>query len=206
MMKLEFEMTDLGMMRYFLGLEIKQEKSRIFVSQGAYARKILQKFGMHDCNPVATPMELGAKLSKLEGGEDVDSNTYQSIIGSLRYLTCTKPDIAFVVGVASQFMEDPRHSHLKVVKRILRYVKGTEDLGLLYQKTDILELTSYVNSDWCGDIDNRKSTTGYVFFMRGTTFTWLSKKQPIVTLLTYEAEYVAASFGVSHAIWFRRLL
>jgi Reverse transcriptase (RNA-dependent DNA polymerase) len=206
MMKLEFEMTDLGMMRYFLGLEIKQEKSRIFVSQGAYARKILQKFGMHDCNPVATPMELGAKLSKLEGGEDVDSNTYQSIIGSLRYLTCTKPDIAFVVGVASQFMEDPRHSHLKVVKRILRYVKGTEDLGLLYQKTDILELTSYVDSDWCGDIDNRKSTTGYVFFMRGTAFTWLSKKQPIVTLLTYEAEYVAASLGVSHAIWFRRLL
>jgi Reverse transcriptase (RNA-dependent DNA polymerase) len=100
-MKLEFEMTDLGMMKYFLGLEIKQEKSRIFISQGAYAREILQKFGMHDCNPVATPMELGAKLSKLEGGETVDSNTYWSIIRSLRYLTCTRPNIAFTVGVAS---------------------------------------------------------------------------------------------------------
>jgi hypothetical protein len=77
----------------------------------------------------------------------VDSNTYRSIIGSLRYLTCTRSDIAFAVGVASRFMEDPRHSHLKVVKRIFRYVKGTEDLGLLYQKTDIFELARYVDSD-----------------------------------------------------------
>jgi Reverse transcriptase (RNA-dependent DNA polymerase) len=146
-MKLEFEMTDLGMMMYFLGLEIKQEKSGIFVSQGAYAREILQKFGIHDCNPIATLMELGAKLAKLEGGEVVDSNTYRSIIRSLRYLTCTRPDIAFAIGVASRFMEDLRHSYLKVVKRILRYVKGTEDLGLLYRKTDIFELAGYVDSD-----------------------------------------------------------
>jgi Reverse transcriptase (RNA-dependent DNA polymerase) len=100
-MKFEFEMTDLGMMRYFLCLKIKQEKSEIFVSQGAYAREILQKFGMSDCNPVATPMELGAKLSKLEGGESVDWNTYRSMIGSLRYLTCTRLDIAFAVRVAN---------------------------------------------------------------------------------------------------------
>jgi Reverse transcriptase (RNA-dependent DNA polymerase) len=98
-MKLEFEMTDLRMMRYFLGLEIKQEKSGIFISQ-AYAREILQKFGISDYNPIATPMELDAKLSKFEGEEAVDSNTYQSMIGSLRYLTCTRSDIAFVVGVA----------------------------------------------------------------------------------------------------------
>jgi Reverse transcriptase (RNA-dependent DNA polymerase) len=121
-MKLEFEMTDLRMMRYFIGLEIKQERSGIFVSQGAYAREILQKFCMHDCNPVATPMELGAKLSKLEGGEAVDSNTYRSIIESLRYLTCTRPDIAFVVWVASRFMEDPRHSHLKATRPDIAFV------------------------------------------------------------------------------------
>jgi Reverse transcriptase (RNA-dependent DNA polymerase) len=123
-MKLEFKMTDLGMMRCFLGLEIQQEKSGIFVSQGAYAKKILQKFRMSDYNPVATPMELGAKLSKLEGGEVVDSNTYPSMIGSLRYLTFIRLDIAFVVGVVSRFMEDPRYPHLKAVKMILRYVKG----------------------------------------------------------------------------------
>jgi hypothetical protein len=126
---------------------------------------------MSDCNPIATPMELGAKLSKLEEGEVMNSNTYQSMISSLRYLTCTRPDIAFIVGVASRFMEEPRYPHLKAVKRILRCVKGTEDLGLFYQKTYIFELIGYVDSDWYGDIDDRKSTSGYVFYMGGTTFT-----------------------------------
>jgi Reverse transcriptase (RNA-dependent DNA polymerase) len=158
-MKLKFEMTDLGMMRYFLSLKINKDKSGIFISQGAYARDILQKFGMSDCNSVATPMELGAKLSKFNGGEAVDLNNYRSLIGSLRYLTCTRPDISFAVGVASRFKEDPKHSHLKVVKRILRYIKGTEDLGLHYTKTNKFELTGYVDSDWYGDIDDRKSTS-----------------------------------------------
>jgi hypothetical protein len=161
---------------------------------------------MSDCNSVVTPMKLGAKLSKLEGGEAVDSSTYRSMIGSLRYLTCTRPDIAFVVGVTSRFMEDPRYPHLKTMKKILRYVKRIEDFGLFYQKTNIFELTGYVDSDWCGDIDDRKNTSGYAFYMGGTCFTWLSKKQPIVTLYNCEAEYAAASFGVSHAIWLRRLL
>jgi hypothetical protein len=136
----------------------------------------------------------------------VDSNTYRSIIGSLMYLTCTRPDIAFAVGVASRLMEDPRYPHLKVVKRILIYVKGMENLGLFHQKTNVFELAGYVDSDWCSDIDDRKSISGYAFYMGGTTFTWLSKKQPIVTLSTHEAEYVAASFGVSHTICLRRLL
>jgi hypothetical protein len=103
-------------------------------------------------------------------------------------------------------MEDPRYPQLKAVKRILKYVKGTEDLGLFYQKTNVFELAGYVNSDWCGDIDDRKSTSGYAFYIGDTTFTWLSKKSPIVTLSTCEAEYVAASLGVSHTIWFKRLL
>jgi Reverse transcriptase (RNA-dependent DNA polymerase) len=205
-MKLEFEMTDLEMMRYFLSLEIKREKSGIFVSQGAYAREILQKFGLSDCNPVVTPMELGAKLTKLEGGEVMDSNTYWSMIGSLRYLTFTRPDIAFTVRVASRFMGDSRYPHLKAVKKILRYIKGTKDLELFYQKTNIFELTGYVDIDWCSDIDDRKSTSRYAFYMGGTTFTWLSKKQLIVTLSTCEAEYVVASLGVSHVIWLRKLL
>ena len=205
MMK-EFEMTDLGKMRYFLGLEIRQDSSGTFVSQGAYARNILKRFGMDNCNPVATPMELGVKLSKFEGGEAVEANSYRSMVGSLRYLTCTRPDIAFAVGVASRYMSDPRHSHLKAVKRIMRYLKGTEDLGMFYSKSDKFELTGFVDSDWCGDIDDRKSTTGFAFYMGGTTFTWSSKKQPIVTMSTCEAEYVAAAHCVCHAIWLRNLL
>jgi hypothetical protein len=126
---------------------------------------------MFDCNPIATPMELDAKLSKLEGEEVVDLNNYRSLIGSLRYLTCTRTDIAFTVNVISGFMEDLRHSHLKAIKRILKYVKGTKDLGLHYTKTNKFELTSYVNDDWCEDVNDRKSTSGYAIFTGDTTFT-----------------------------------
>jgi hypothetical protein len=159
---------------------------------------------MSDCNLVATPMELGDKLSKYEGGKVVDSNNYRSLICSLRYLTCTRPDISFAVNMVSRFMEDPKYSHLKAVKRILRYIKGI--LRLHYTKTNKFELTCYVDSDWCGDIDDRNSTSGYTFFKGGATFTWLSKKQSIVILSTCKAEYVAASLGVSHVIWLGRLL
>ena len=202
----EFEMTDLGLMRFFLGIEVKQEKSGIFISQEAYANAILKRFRMEHCNPVATPMELGTKLSKFEEGRSVEANLYQSLVGSLRYLTCTRPDIAYSVGVISRFMEDPKQTHWKAIKRILRYIQGTKTLGLFYSRTEDYKLQGYSDSDWCGDVDERKSTSGYLFFMGDTAFTWYSKKQPIVALSTCEAEYVAASYCVCHAIWLRRLL
>ncbi|XP_061376199.1 uncharacterized mitochondrial protein AtMg00810-like [Gastrolobium bilobum] len=202
----EFEMTDLGLMRYFLGLEVRQDKSGIFVSQEAYAKGLLEKFKMTDCNPVSTPMEPGLKLSKYDGGERVDLSYYRSLVGSLRYLTCTRPDLCLSVGIISRFMEDPRYTHWKAAKRILRYVKGTISQGLHYSKSDKYKLTGYSDSDWCRDVDDRKSTAGYVFFMGNTAFTWVSKKEPIVTLSTCEAEYVAASWCVCHAIWLRNLL
>jgi hypothetical protein len=131
-MKLKFDMTN---------LRIKQEKLRIFVSQGAYVRKILHKFRIKYYNSVATMMEFDAKLSKLEGGETVDSNIYRSMIESLRYLTCMISDITFVVGVASRFMKDLRYSHLKAVKKILRYINRIEDLRLFYHKLQIMWTT-----------------------------------------------------------------
>ncbi|XP_061357487.1 uncharacterized mitochondrial protein AtMg00810-like [Gastrolobium bilobum] len=202
----EFEMKDLGLMRYFLGLEVRQEKSGIFVSQEAYAKGILEKFKMSDCNPVSTPMEPDVKLSRYDGGEKVDPSVYRSLVGSLRYLTCTRPDLCLSVGIINRFMEEPSYTHWKAAKRILRYVQGTISQGLHYSKSNKYKLTGYSDSDWCGDVDDRKSTTGYVFFMGNTTFTWVSKKEPIVTLSTREAEYVAASWCVSHAIWLRNLL
>ena len=202
----EFEMTDIGLMSYYLEIEVKQVDGVIYISQEAYAKKILEKFKMEKCKPVSTPIECGAKMSRFDESKKVDASLYRSLIGSLRYLTCTRPDIAFAVGVASRFQEDPRHPHLKAVKMILRYVKVTEGLGLHYTKTNQFELAGYVDSDWCGDIDDRKSTSGFAFFMGGTAFTWLSKKQPIVTLSTCEAEYVAASLAVSHAVWLRKML
>ena len=185
---------------------MKQDNSGIFISQEAYANSILKKFRMEHCNPVATPMKLGTKLSKFEGGASVDANLYQTLVGSLRYLTCTRPDIAYSVGIVSRYMEDPKQSHWKAIKRILRYIQGTKSLGLFYSSTTDYNLVGYSDSDWCGDVDDRKSTSGYLFFMGETAFTWYSKKQPIVSLSTCEAEYVSASYCVCHAIWLRRLL
>jgi hypothetical protein len=161
---------------------------------------------MINCNPVSTPMEPGAKLSKFDGGERVDASRYRSLVGSLRYLTCTRPDLSLSVGIINRFMEEPVYSHWKALKRILRYIQGMVSLGLFYSKAKDYKLVGYSDNDWCRDIDDRKSTSGYVFFMRDTAFTWLSKKQPIVTLLTCEAEYVAASWCACHAIWLRNLL
>ncbi|XP_058763552.1 uncharacterized protein LOC131636999 [Vicia villosa] len=199
-------MTDLGRMSFFLGLEVRQEETGIFVSQEKYAKDILKRFKMEGCNPISTPMEPGANLSKFDGGERVEANKFRSLVGSLRYLTCTRPDLSLSVGILSRFMEEPVHSHWKALKRTLRYIQGTVSLGMFYSKSEDYKLTGYSDSDCCGDIDDRKSTSGYVFFMGNTAFTWLSRKQPIVTLSTCKAEYVAVSWCVCHAIWLRRLL
>jgi Reverse transcriptase (RNA-dependent DNA polymerase) len=107
----EFEMTDLGLMSYFLGLEVRQENSGIFVSQEAYGKEILKKFKMDECNPVNTPVESEMKLSRYDEGKAVDATLYRSLVGSLRYLTCTRPDIAYGVGLVSRYMEEPKMTH-----------------------------------------------------------------------------------------------
>ncbi|GKV02914.1 hypothetical protein SLEP1_g15291 [Rubroshorea leprosula] len=146
------------------------------------------------------------KLSKFEEGGSVDATLFWSLVGSLRYLTYTRPNILFGVELVSRYLEAPTTIHLKAAKRILRYVKGIVDFGLNYCASNEFTLRGVSDSDWAGDIDNRKSTTGYVFYMGDTAFTWSSKKQPIVTLSTWEAEYVALNSCVTHAIWLRNLL
>ncbi|KAM2065116.1 hypothetical protein EV1_027912 [Malus domestica] len=202
----EFEMTDIGLMAYYLGIEVKQNEEGIFISQESYVKEILKKFKMDDCKPISTPMECGVKLTKHDEGERVDPTFFKSLVGSLRYLTCTRPDILYAVGLVSRYMENPTTTHLKTAKRIIRYLKGTVNFGLLYSSSSNYKLVGYSDSDWAGDSDDRKSTTGFVFFMGDTAFTWMSKKQQIVTLSTCEAEYVAATSCVCHAIWLRNLL
>ncbi|TYK18668.1 T26F17.17 [Cucumis melo var. makuwa] len=179
-MKQEFEMTDIRIMSYYLGIEVKQSEEGIFIFQERYTREILEKFNMMNYKPVATPIETGTKLSKHEEGDDVDPSYFKSLVGSLRYLTCTRPDILFSVGLVSRFMEYPTTTHLKVAKRIRRYIRGTLDYGLFYSSSKEFKLESYCDSEWAGDTNDRKSTSGYVFFIGNTAFTWSSKKQPIV--------------------------
>ena len=136
----------------------------------------------------------------------MDSTLFKSLIGCLRYLTCTRPDILFAVEVVSHFMDAPTSTHLKVAKRILRYLKGTIDLGLFYSYSDDFNLVGYCDSDYEGHVYDRKSTWGIVFFLGDCVISWSTKKQSIVTLSTCEAEYVTATSCTCHAIWLRRLL
>jgi hypothetical protein len=164
-MKSLFSMSDLGALRYYLGLEVRQGQGRTSVSQGAYASKLLERAGMADCNSTRTPMEARCQLSKDSKEAPVDTTFYRSIIGSLRYLVNTRPDIAFAVGFLSRFMEAPAADHLAAVKHLLRYVAGTLNFGCVYRRGDHETLVGFTNSDHAGDIDTRKSTSGVLFFL-----------------------------------------
>ncbi|XP_038895972.1 uncharacterized mitochondrial protein AtMg00810-like [Benincasa hispida] len=182
----EFEMTDIGLMSYYLGIEVKQPDECIFISQERHAREILEQFKMINSSLVTTPIEVGIKLPKYEEGDVVDPLYFKSLIGSLRYLTCTRQYNLFSVGLISRFMESPTITHLKVGKS-LHYLKGTLDYRLFYSSSKEFKLQGYYDSDWAEDVNDRKSTSEYVFFVGNTAFTWSFKKQPIVTLSTCEA-------------------
>ena len=172
----EFEMTNLGPMKYFLGIQVKQEPGRIFISQAKYAYDLLKRFNMIDCKPAETPMSLSEKLSKNDGKEKVDESIYRSLVGSLIYLTNTRPDIVYSVSIVSRFMDNPSKAHFAAAKRILRYVNGTKNFGIMYKKEEDNRLKGYTNNDWAGSLDDRKSTSGYIFCLGTKVTSWSSKK------------------------------
>ncbi|GKU95895.1 hypothetical protein SLEP1_g9193 [Rubroshorea leprosula] len=161
---------------------------------------------MRNCNFVTTPVDKGVKLVKDPEGKSMDSKLYKQIVGSLMYLIATRPDIMHGVSLISRYMKHPNELHLQTAKRILRYLCGTADFGLFYKKGDQTDLVGFTDSDYAGDLDDRKSTSGFVFMLRSSAISWSSKKQPIVTLSTTEAEYVAATSCAHQAIWLRRIM
>jgi hypothetical protein len=193
-----FDMTDLGKMRHFLGVEVIQDSQGIFMCQHRYAKEILERFGMKNSNAVCSPMVTGTKLSKHDQGNEVDPTQFKQNIGSLMYLTATRPDLMFAVNMIARFMEHPVETHMTAAKRILRYLKGTIELGILYKRGESKKLIAYSDSDYGGDIDDMKSTSGAI--------AWSSRKQPIVTLSTTEAEFIAAAHCVCEGIWLKRIL
>jgi hypothetical protein len=192
-MKNNFAMTDLGRMKYFLGVEVKQDEKGIYINQQKYALEILKRFGLSECNSVCNPLVPGCKLKKDESGKASDSTKYKHMVGSLMYLLATRPDLAFSVCLVARYMERPTEIHVAAVKRIMRYLKGTVNYGLVYDRNSSNELVGWSDSDYAGDADDRKSTSGYVFMIGERTISWSSKKQPIVTLSTTEAEFIAAA-------------
>jgi transposase InsO family protein len=201
-----FRMSDLGLLSYYLGIEVDQRDGHITLCQAAYAVKILEAAGMQDCNPCHTPMDTRLKVGKNNGGDPVDATKYRSIIGSLRYLVNSRPDLSFAVGFASRFMEAPGVHHWALVKQILRYLKGTVRYGCRYSKGSGVSLVGYSDSDYAGDVDDRKSTSGIVFFLGPSIITWSSQKQRITAQSSCEAEYIAAATAASQAVWLSRLL
>ena len=207
-MKDRFSMSDLGLLSYYLGIEVRQSPRNIFLCQSGYATKILEKAGMMDCNPAHVPMEPKLKLRKTSTAPPVDATEYRSIVGSLRYLVHTRPDIAFPVGIVSRFMEKPTSEHLAAVKHILKYVKGSLDYGCCYERKEgtALRLYGYSDSDMAGDVDDRKSTSGVMFYLGPCLITWFSQKQKVVAVSSCEAEYMAGAYAACQGIWLARLL
>jgi hypothetical protein len=183
-------MKDLRMMHYFLGPEVWQKPGEIVLSQGKYAVEILKRFGMMDCKSMTTPMTTNLKLFGDTTFEAVDATLYRQMIGSLMYLTNTRPDICFVVNTLSQYMVEPRHVHLIAAKHVLWYLKVTIDYGLRYVVDCKFVLVGYTDSDWVGSVTNRKSTSGCSFSLGSAVIAWRSRKQTSVVLSTTEVEYI----------------
>ncbi|GKC87520.1 retrovirus-related pol polyprotein from transposon TNT 1-94 [Tanacetum coccineum] len=188
----EFEMSMMGELNFFLGLQIKQLEDGIFFNQSKYVKEMLKKFGLENAKPIKTPMSSETKLTRDEEGEPIDNTKYRGMIGSLLYLTASRPDIMFSVCLCARFQEAPKTSHLEAVKRIFRYIKGTSHLGLWYPKGTGLETIVYADSDHAGDYVDRKSTSGVCTFVGCCLTSWMSKKQTALAISTTEAEYVSA--------------
>ena len=210
-----FEMTDQGEIHFVLGMTINRDRETptLYINQHKYLESMLERFGMTNCKPIATPLE-ATYHQQTDEEEAFDKNLYQQAIGCLTYIsTATRPDISAAVGVLSSYMSNPSKEHWNGVKRLLRYIKGTINYGLKFKanESDGLnengdELYGYSDANWAGDVDSRRSTSGYVFKVANCTVSWSSKKQGSVTKSTTEAEYVALSQATQEAIWMRKLL
>ena len=203
----KFEMSNLGKLSYYLGLEVKQGVSAIQLKQAAYVKKILDRAGMWNCNALKFPMDPKKSIGKDEGGKRVDTTQFKSMIGGLRYLVHTRPNIAYSVGIVSRYMEKPTVMHELAAKRILCYVRGTLNYGLVYVKGSGSELlTGCSDSDLVGHVDDGRSTGGMVFYLDEGLITWASQKQRSVALSSCEAEFMAATAAACQAIWLKKMV
>ena len=175
-------MKDMGQLTFFLGLQITyQENGDLFISQSKYIKDLLKKAGLESCKPCSTPCKPHTQLLKDEGTPLTDPTTFRSLVGALQYLTFTRPDIAYVVNYACQFMAHPTNVHLSLVKRILRYLQGTVNCGLTYSASSQLHLTAFNDANWASNINTWRSTTGYVVFLGLNPISCQSKKQRAVS-------------------------
>ena len=202
----QFKMKDLGELRYFLGIEVDRNDQGIFLSQKKYICDILDEYKMTQCKPLKLPMDTHVKLISTAGEPLSHPEEYQKLVGKLIYLTITRPDIAFTVHVLSQFMHSPTSAHFQAAKRVLRYLSGSKDQGILLASSSAAELQAYCDSDWAGCPNTRRSTTGYCIVLGKSPIAWKSKKQSVVARSTAEAEYRSLAMTVCEVLWVKQLL
>ncbi|XP_022639218.1 uncharacterized protein LOC111242059, partial [Vigna radiata var. radiata] len=202
----EFEMSMMGELNFFLGLQIKQMNGGTFISQTKYCREILKKFDMDTCKEANTPMGTSCYLDKDESGKRLNETMFRGMIGSLLYLTASRPDIMQNVCVCARYQANPKESHLTAVKRILKYLKGTTSFGLWYPSDASPSLIGYSDADYGGCKIDRNSTSGTCHFLGCSLVSWHSKQQVCVALSTTEAKYIAAGNCCAQILWMKQQL
>nr|GEU49820.1 uncharacterized mitochondrial protein AtMg00810-like [Tanacetum cinerariifolium] len=206
LIKDKFQMSSMWELTFFLGLQVTQKEDGIFISQDKYVHEILKKFNYSDMKSTSTRVDLEKPLVRYGDTNDVDVHLYRSIIGSLMYLTAYRPNIMFVVCACARFQFTLKTSHLLVVKRIFRYLKGKLTLGFLYPRDSPFELVAYTDSDYAGATQDRKSTTEGCQFLGNRLISWQCKKQTVVPTSTTEAKYVVAASCYGQVLWIQNQL
>ncbi|KAJ1698573.1 hypothetical protein LUZ63_007085 [Rhynchospora breviuscula] len=202
----QFSIKDLGTVHYFLGIEVTTTASGLHLSQNRYLTIILEKASMVGAKPCQTPLQTGVQMSKLDGTPLSDPLMFRTIVGMLQYATITRPDLTFAVNKVSQFFSQPTDIHWQAVKRILRHVKGTLNLGLQIHKSDRLAIQAYCDADWAGDPDDRRSTSGFAVFLGPNLISWSSKKQCTVSRSSTEVEYRSMDVTAAEIMWIQSIL
>ncbi|XP_031488883.1 uncharacterized mitochondrial protein AtMg00810-like [Nymphaea colorata] len=202
----EFGIKDLGLLHYFLGIQVTFSSKGLFLSQEKYMLDILQKANMIDAKPHCTPMSTTFKLSKHAWEPLSDPTSYRQLVGALQYLTLTWPDLSFAVNKVCQYMQQPTTIHMTVVKHILCYVKATLSCGLLLKPATTFHIDAYTDADWAGNIDDHKSTGGFAIFIGSSLVSWFARKQPTVARFSTETEYRALASYSSEVLWLTFLL
>ncbi|GJU04457.1 retrovirus-related pol polyprotein from transposon TNT 1-94 [Tanacetum coccineum] len=205
-MSSKFQMSMMGQMSFFLGLQVSQSPGGIFINQAKYALETLKKYGMDLSDPVDTPMVDRLKLDEDLMGIPVDQTRFRGMVGSLMYLTASRPDLVFAVCMCARYQAKPTKKHFEAIKRVFRYLKGTINMGLWYPKDNAMSLTAYADADHAGCQDSRRSTSGSAQFLGDRLVSWSSKKQRSTAISTTEAEYIAMSGCCAQILWMRSQL
>ncbi|GJU53890.1 retrovirus-related pol polyprotein from transposon TNT 1-94 [Tanacetum coccineum] len=205
-MSSKFQMSMMGQMSFFLGLQVSQSPGGIFINQAKYALETLKKYGMDLSDPVDTPMVDRLKLDEDLMGTPVDQTRFRGMVGSLMYLTASRPDLVFAVCMCARYQAKPTKKHFEAIKRVFRYLKGTIHMGLWYPKDNAMSLTAYADADHAGCQDSRRSTSGSAQFLGDRLVSWSSKKQRSTAISTTEAEYIAMSGCCAQILWMRSQL